>query len=97
MVEAYASSVAPARCSSARSRSAAKKRSATMPTKNGVIIAATAVLPYARPIWVPSNPRVVPRYVPRVTNQAPQMKYWRNIIPRSLDRMLTGGTMSPGL
>src|SRR5688572_16013657 len=58
------------------------------PTKNGEIIAATAVLPYARPICVASNRSVCPRYVPRVANHAPQMKYWRNIIAETRTRTL---------
>src|SRR3989442_13374349 len=35
--------------------------------------------PYARPIWPPSKPRVLPRYVAMLTSQDPQMKYWRNM------------------
>src|SRR5690554_1125050 len=58
-----------------------------MPTKNGEIIAAIAVLPYASPICPPSNRSPWPRYVPIVTNHAPQTKYWRNIMADSLTRM----------
>src|SRR5690606_32741909 len=58
-----------------------------MPTKNGEIIAAIAVLPYASPICPPSNRNPWPRYVPIVTNHAPQTKYWRNIMADSLTRM----------
>ena len=55
----------------------------------GVTIAAIAVVPYIRPIWAPSNLSVCPRYVPRVTAQLPQMKYWRNIMIWSRRRVLT--------
>ncbi len=54
-VDAQYSTIAPARWSPARSRSVEKNRSAIIPMKNGEIIAAIAVLPYARPTWVPSN------------------------------------------
>src|SRR6185312_13977569 len=82
----YQSTTPPTMCSSARMRSVAKNRSATMPTKNGEIIAAMAVAPYASPTCVPSNLSDVPRYVPMVTNHAPQTKYSRNIIVESLAR-----------
>ena len=48
--------------------------------KNGDTRAAIAVAPYASPIWRSVKCSVCPRYVPIVTNQTPQMKYWRNII-----------------
>src|SRR3954469_13015758 len=60
-------------------RSVARKRSATMPTKNGEIIAASAVVPAARPICSPEKCSVSPSHVPIVTYQPPQTKYWRNI------------------
>src|SRR5688572_26312667 len=69
-------------------RCVGKKRSAIIPTKKGDTIAAIAVVPYARPTCVPSNLRVVPRYVPIVTYQEPQTKYWRNIIIESRMRAL---------
>ncbi len=81
----------PARWSTASARSVARKRSAIIPTKNGEIIAASAVAPYARPIWVPENLRVWPRYVPMVTNQAPQTKYCKNIMAESFTRTLLMG------
>jgi hypothetical protein len=58
---AHHSSAAPARCSAARIRSVEKKRSATMPTKNGDTIAAIAIEPYASPICSPGRRRVWPR------------------------------------
>ena len=66
----------------------AKKRSATMPTKNGDTIAASAVVPYAAPLSVPEKLSVFSRYVPIVTYHAPQMKNSRNIITESLSRMV---------
>src|SRR5262245_19885130 len=69
-------------------RSVAKNRSATMPTKNGEIIAATAVVPAARPICAPEKRNVEPSHVPIVTYQAPQMKYCRNIMVESFIRVL---------
>ena len=76
-VDAKNSSTAPATCSAHSSRSVAKKRSATMPTKNGEMIAASAVVPEARPICSPEKPSVCPSHVPSVTDQAPQTKYWQ--------------------
>ena len=58
-----------------------------MPTKNGEIIAASAVVPDARPICSPEKPSVWPSHVPIVTDQAPQTKYCRNI---------SGGQLEPG-
>ena len=43
-----------------------------MPTKNGEIIAASAVVPYARPTSAPENRSVSPSQVPSVTYHAPQ-------------------------
>ena len=34
----------------------------------------------AIPVSAPEAPRLFPKKVPRVTNQPPQMKNWRNII-----------------
>ena len=68
-------------------------RSATMPTKNGEIIAASAVVPAARPICSPEKCSVSPSHVPIVTYQAPHTKYCRNIIADSFTRTL--GVMSP--
>src|SRR5215813_6946529 len=76
----------PITCSAARMRSVAMKRSATMPTKNGEIIAATAVVPAASPICSPEKCNVSPSHVPIVTYHAPQTKYWRNIIADSFNR-----------
>jgi hypothetical protein len=42
-------------CSAARMRSVAKNRSATIPVKNGEIMAASAVVPKARPICSPEK------------------------------------------
>src|SRR5215813_5975658 len=77
-------------CSAARMRSVDMKRSATIPTKNGEIIAASAVVPDARPICSPEKPNVWPSHVPIVTDQAPHTKYWRNISEDSLIRTLSG-------
>ena len=57
-----------------------------MPTKNGEIIAAIAVVPYASPICSPEKCSVCRSYVPIVTYQAPQTKYCRNIIADSFTR-----------
>ena len=65
-------------------RSVAKNRSAIRPTKKGDTIAASAVVLYAAPLCWPENRNVCSRYVPIVTYQAPQMKYWRNIMIDSL-------------
>ena len=59
-----------------------------MPTKNGEIIAASAVVPAARPICSPEKCSVWPSHVPIVTYQAPQTKYCRNIIADSFTRTL---------
>ena len=67
-------------CRIASSFSLEKNRSATMPMKNGLTIAAIAIAPYALPICVSVKCSVWPRYVPIVTNHAPQTKYWRNIM-----------------
>jgi hypothetical protein len=72
--------------SAARMRSVAMNRSATMPTKNGEIIAASAVVPAASPICSPLKWSVPPSHVPIVTYHAPQTKYWRNIIVESFRR-----------
>src|SRR5712671_3471627 len=69
-------------------RSVAKNRSATMPTKNGEIIAASAVVPYARPICWPEKCSVSPSQVPMVTYHAPHTKYSRNIMADSFARTL---------
>ena len=68
----------------------AKKRSATMPTKNGEIIAASAVVPNARPICSPENFSVSPSHVPIVTYHAPHTKYCRNIMIESFRRVPKG-------
>ena len=57
-----------------------------MPTKNGEIIAASAVVPAARPICSPEKCSVSPSQVPIVTYHAPQTKYCRNIIADSFTR-----------
>src|SRR3954468_5899866 len=76
----------PRTCSAARIRSVARKRSATMPTKKGEIIAASAVVPAARPICSPEKCSVSPSHVPIVTYHAPHTKYCRNIIAESFTR-----------
>ena len=43
-------------------------------------MAASAVVPYARPMSPSENFNVWLRYVYIVTYQDPQIKYWRNII-----------------
>jgi hypothetical protein len=49
-------------------------------------MAASAVVPYVRPICSPENP-IDPSQVPRVTYHAPQMKYSRNIMTESFTRV----------
>src|SRR5215831_1052486 len=61
-------------------------RSATMPTKNGEMIAATAVVPAASPICSPEKRSVSPSHVPMVTYHAPHTKYCRNIMVESFVR-----------
>ena len=82
----------PAMCNTASSFSLEKNRSATIPIKKGLMIAAIAVAPYAVPICVSVKCRVVPRYVPIVTNHDPQTKYWRNIMIDSRQRPLDAAT-----
>ena len=77
-------------CSTARMRSVEKKRSATMPTKNGEIIAASAVVLYARPTCSPENFSVSPSHVPAVTYHEPHTKYCRNIMIESFKRVPNG-------
>ena len=60
-----------------------------MPTKNGEMIAASAVVPYVRPICSPENPNA-PSQVPIVTYHAPQTKNSRNIIADSFSRTVVG-------
>src|SRR4029453_15595374 len=79
----------PATWSAARIRSVARNRSAIIPTKNGEIIAASAVVPAARPICSPEKPSVWPSHVPIVTDQAPHTKYCRNISRDNLIRTLS--------
>ena len=67
-----------------------------MPTKNGEIIAASAVVPAARPICSPEKCSVCPSHVPIVTYHAPQTKYCRNIIADSFTRTLEGHEGSSG-
>src|SRR3954452_6243294 len=69
-------------------RSVAMKRSATIPTKNGEIIAASAVVPAASPICSPEKCSVSPSQVPIVTYHAPHTKYCRNISADSLTRVV---------
>src|SRR4051812_25500819 len=79
-------------------RSVARKRSATMPTKNGEIIAASAVVPAARPICSPEKCSVAPSHVPIVTYHAPHTKYCRNIMVASFTRadgVITTSTSRP--
>src|SRR5262245_16080173 len=57
-----------------------------MPTKNGEIIAPTAVVPAARPICSPEKWSVSPSHVPIVTYHAPHTKYCRNMSADSFTR-----------
>ena len=59
--------MAPRKCSAASIFSVAKKRSAIIPTKNGEIMLASAVVPKIAPVSVPEKCRVAVRYVPMVT------------------------------
>ena len=59
-----------------------------MPTKNGEIIAPTAVLPAARPICSPEKCSVSPSHVPMVTYHEPHTKYWRNIKDDNFSRTM---------
>src|SRR4051812_5566716 len=63
-------------CRKPSTRCAAKKRSATMPTKNGEIMAASEVAPYAEPICSPVKPIFVIQ-VPSERLQQLQMKNWK--------------------
>jgi hypothetical protein len=77
-------------------RSDEKNLSAIIPMKNGDIIAAIPMLPYARPTRDPLNLRFSVRYVPAVTYHAPYTKYSRNIITESLARVaVMKGSLSP--
>jgi hypothetical protein len=58
-----------------------------MPTKNGEIMAARAVVPNASPICSPEKCSVSPSHVPMVTYHAPQTKYCRNIRADSFTRV----------
>ena len=87
-VDATKSTKPPTTCSAARIRSVAITRSATIPTKNGEIIAASAVVPNASPIWSSEKCSVWPSHVPMVTYHAPQTKYWRNIRAESFTRVV---------
>ncbi len=58
-----------------------------MPTKKGEMIAASAVVPDARPICSPENWSVWPSQVPSVTDHAPHTKYCRNIRADSAARV----------
>src|SRR5438128_5812321 len=77
---------APLTWSTARIRSVAINRSAIMPTKNGELIAPTAVVPNASPICSPEKCSVPPSHVPIVTYHAPHTKYCRNISADSFSR-----------
>src|SRR5215510_3548886 len=59
-----------------------------MPTKNGEIMAARAVEPYANPTCSPEKWSVAESQVPIVTDHAPHTKYCRNIIVESFRRVL---------
>ena len=75
-------------------RSVAKNRSATRPTKNGETSDATEVVPKTAPACGRRKSAVCwsGRCV-MVTYQAPQMTYWRNIItPRRVLRNVPTGT-----
>src|SRR4051812_44953383 len=91
----------PTICRTNSSRSVEKNRSATMPTKNGAIIAAIAAVPNAAPmklsekIRVPSGFWAEERYVLSVTNHPPHTKYCRNIITDR--RVRTSMCCGPGL
>ena len=73
--DAQNSTTPPTTWSAARMRSVAKKRSATIPMKNGEIIAASAVVPTASPICSPEKWSVWFSQVPIVTYHDPQTKY----------------------
>ena len=73
-------------CSSARSFSVDKNRSATMPTKNGETIAAIAVAPYAqadlRAREMERLPEIRPhRHVPRAPDEVLQEHHRRQLQP----------------
>jgi hypothetical protein len=53
---------------------------------NGAAIAPIDCVRYARLIWVPLAERFLPRNVPIVTNHAPHMKKFKNIIKESCNR-----------
>src|SRR5918993_2775023 len=65
-------------------RWAAKKRSATIPIKNGEIIVAIAKALYAAPICTPEDFKNSDMYVLIVTYQDPHIKYSKSIITESL-------------
>src|SRR6185436_19296447 len=76
-------------------RSVAKNRSATRPTKKGDISEATETVENTRPACVPVKCSVCVRYVVMVTYHAPQMTYWMNImIARRVFRKLMSGPLS---
>ena len=77
------SNTAPSKCNMPMMRCAAKNLSAIIPTKKGEIMVAMASAPYAEATCTPLDCKCVTIYVPMVTYQAPQMKYWRNIIMES--------------
>ena len=64
-------------------RSALKKRSAISPINKGAIIAPQDWVEKAIAVSAPEAPRLLPKKVPKVTNQPPQIKNWRNIIKES--------------
>src|SRR5438128_12237533 len=66
-----------------------------MPTKNGEIIAASAVVPAASPICSPEKCSRPPSQVPIVTYHAPHTKYWRNISTESFRRTVRDILSSP--
>ena len=73
-------STAPHKCSTPKIRSALKKRSAISPTIKGAIIAPQLWVENAIPIWLPLADKVLAKYVPKVTNQPPQIKNCKNIM-----------------
>src|SRR5262249_36852493 len=59
-----------------------------MPTKNGEIIAASAVVPYASPTCSTEKRSVEESHGPIVTDHAPHTKYCKNIMVESLRRVV---------
>ena len=88
------SKAAETRYRNAITRSVAKNRSATRPTKNGETSEASDTVEKTRPACVPVKCSVCVRYVVMVTYHAPQMTYWMNImIARRVFRNFMSGPL----